>query len=85
MYFLIIVDVWGILFIYEISRFDYSFKPFQGCFGHFRGFGVILANLEILGLFWSIKWFRGVFVFWMFYGFGGFVVILVILGVYWSF
>ena len=37
---LIMLDVWGILVVYEVSIFDCSFKPFQGCFGHFRGFGV---------------------------------------------
>ena len=73
MYFLIILDVWGILVIYEVSRFNCSFKPFQGCFGYFGGFGVILVILEIFGLFWSIKWFKGFF-FW-----GHFVV----LGVFW--
>ena len=32
------------------------------CFGHLRGFGVILVILEIWGLFWSIKRFRFCFV-----------------------
>ena len=71
MYFLIILDVWDILIIYEVSRFDCSFKLFRGCFGHFRGFGVILVILEIFGLFWSIKWLKGFF-FFFFWHFGNF-------------
>ena len=88
-YFLIILHIWGMFgaFIQEVSRFDCSFQPFQGYFGHLRGFRVILLVLEILRLFQSIKW-----LFWGGGGegldillFQGILEILVILGVYWPF
>ena len=85
--FLIILDVWGILIIYEVSRFDCSFQPFQGYFCHFLGSRVILLVLEILRLFWTIKRFRGSFVldilwFWGYFGnFGDLGSILAILGI----
>ena len=72
-YFLIILDVQGILVIYEVLRFDSSFQSFRGYFGHFLGFQFIFNVLELLRLFWSIKrfprgggfgdilWFQGYF------------------------
>ena len=49
-YFLLILDVWGILVIYKVSRFENSFQlfwssqRFWGYFSHFRDLGAILVN-----------------------------------------
>ena len=58
LYILKILDLWGILVIYEASRCDYSFYPFQCYFGLFTGFRIILFFFWI---FWLNKRFRGFF------------------------
>ena len=73
-YILIMLDVWGILAVYEASRLDCSIQPFQGYFGHFIFFQVISVVLELLGYFGLLRGFRGLF-------FGHFVV----FGVFWRF
>ena len=87
-YILIILDVWGILAVYEVLRFDCLFLPFHGYFGYFRGFRVIFVVLELLRIFWSFKRFRGVYVLhilWFsgyFGDFGSIIAILVISRVF---
>ena len=87
-YILIILDVWGILAVYEVLRFDCLFLPFHGYFGYFRGFRVIFVVLELLRIFWSLKRFRGVYVLhilWFsgyFGDFGSIIAILVISRVF---
>ena len=71
-YSLIILDVRGILVIYEVSRIDNSFLPFRGYFGHFWIYRVILVILEHLRLFLWIKRFSGGLCFWTFCTFGAF-------------
>ena len=60
-YILIILDFLGKMAVYVVLRFHYSFLPFQGYFGHFRCFQIILVVLETLRLFWSSKRFQGIF------------------------
>ena len=71
-FFLIILDVRGIMVIYEVSRIDNSFLPFRGHFGHFWIYRVILVILELLRLFSWMKRFSGGLCFWTFCAFGVF-------------
>ena len=61
-YILIILDFQGILTVYETLRFDCSIQPFQGYFGHFIFFMVIVVVLELLGYFVLLRGFRGFFI-----------------------